>query len=138
MNNPKLKLLVILLIPLIALGVGAWRLWDTRIADEGASAQNTTTGRQVDEEPAQKTGRTEITYVALPGMTSLAQLQLEADDVVVTESEYGKLVDSIEGHKGGNGGKYWSFYINGEMAPIGADAYIQQEGDTVLWKFQKL
>lgn len=85
-----------------------------------------------------KAGRTELSYQATPGITSLEQLKQEAGDVITTQSKYGELVDSIEGHKGGTDGKYWSFYVNGEMAQVGAGSYMQQEGDLIEWKFQKL
>lgn len=83
-------------------------------------------------------GRTEISYHAQPGITSLEQLKSEAKNVLTQESEYGELVDSVEGHKGGTNGAYWSFYVNGEMAQVGAGSYVQEEGDYIEWKFQKL
>lgn len=82
--------------------------------------------------------RTEITYTAKTGITSLEQLKDEADTVVVKDSEYGKYVDSIEGHVGGVDGKYWSFYVDGEMSEVGAGSYTQKGGEKIVWKYQKL
>lgn len=131
MNQSKNKLIIIVVAIVIALGLGTWAT---------VSYQNNDSQPQVtnDQPPVAKTGRSEITYQAEPGITSLEQLKKEATDVVVAESEYGELVDSIEGHKGGTDGKYWSFYVNGEMAQVGAGAYLQEEGDVIEWKFQKL
>lgn len=82
--------------------------------------------------------RTEINYLAKPGITSLEQLKQEASDVVTKQSEYGEYVDSIEGHKGGEKGKYWSFYVDGSMSDVGADSYTQKGGEEITWKYQKL
>lgn len=87
--------------------------------------------------PVERT-RTVITYTAKAGDTSLVQLKREADKVVTQQSEYGEYVDSIEGHKGGTDGKYWSFYVDGEMASVGAGSYTQTGGEVIEWKFQKL
>lgn len=88
--------------------------------------------------PATKQSPTSISYVAEPGISSLAQLKKEAGDVVTQQSTYGEYVDSIEGKKGGDGGAYWSFYVDGEMSNIGAGTYIQKGGEEIMWKFQKL
>jgi hypothetical protein len=45
-------------------------------------------------------------------------------------------VDSINGTTSGTGGKYWSFYVNGQQASIGAGAYTTKTGDKIEWKFQ--
>lgn len=135
MKQSKTKLILALVIVAI-LALGALAVY---INFNENTAQNTKTQITQDQPAAvSETGRTEITYRATPGITSLEQLRQEARDVVVTESEYGELVDSIEGHKGGTDGKYWSFYVNDQMAEVGAGSYIQKEGDTVTWKFQKL
>lgn len=118
------KQLIAIIIIAICIGGGAIVI---------ATTQNTNTTQQ----QAQKT-TTDITYTAKPGLTSLEQLKQEARDVVTSTSQYGELVTSIEGHTAGDEGKYWSFYVNNEMAQVGADSYVQQKGDVIEWKFQKL
>lgn len=130
MKRSETKLTLILFAFVVILGLSAWAVSAGQISQEPV-AQN----QPVDHTIA---GRTEITYGARAGITSLEQLRSEAKNVITTESEYGQLVDSIEGHRNGTDGKYWSFYVNGEMAQVGADAYTQKEGDLVEWKFQKL
>lgn len=136
MKQSKNKLLLALLAAVIVLGlaVGAIMLHQ--------SNQNTSepadSSQQSSESAVNELGRTEISYEATPGITSLEQLRSEAEDVITQDTEYGDLVDSIEGHKGGTDGKYWSFYVNGVMAQVGASAYVQEEGDVIEWKFQKL
>ena len=82
--------------------------------------------------------RTDITYTAVAGETSLDQLKKESNDVVTKQSTYGEYVDSIEGSVGGTDGKYWSFYVDGTMSEVGAGTYIQKGGEKIEWKFQKL
>ena len=82
--------------------------------------------------------RTDISYIAKAGVTSLDQLKTEADDVVTKQSQYGEYVAAIEGSIGGTNGKYWSFYVNGTMSDVGAGTYIQKGGEQIEWKFQKL
>lgn len=136
MNQSKKSLYAVVVVLLIALGVyaGAMLYGSNQPTDQS----QTTTTPPATESDEDKPGRTELSYKATPGITSLEQLKSEAKDVVVTTSEYGELVDSIEGHKGGTDGKYWSFYVNGEMAQVGAGTYVQKEGDVIEWKFQKL
>jgi hypothetical protein len=78
---------------------------------------------------------THITYEGEEGKNALDLLKENAD-AETKDSSYGPYVDSIGGVKGGTDGKYWTFYINGEAATVGAGAYITKEGDTIEWKFQ--
>lgn len=135
MKRPQNKLLIALAI-LITFGLGLWLVLTQINTNPPSKSQSTPLQSETTETP--KAGRIEISYSAEPGISSLEQLKKEARDVVVLNSEYGKFVDSIEGHKGGTEGKYWSFYVNSKMSEVGADSYIQKEGDTIEWKFQKL
>lgn len=134
MNQPRIKLLALLIVLIAALGLSAWAVANY-LADRTDSQTQATEEQAIE---AVKVGRTKISYQAQPGITSLAQLEKEASNIVIEESGYGKIVTSIEGHESGTDGKYWSFYVNGEMAQVGADAYTQKEGDFIEWKFQKL
>ena len=77
-----------------------------------------------------------VSYVALPGESVLGQLQREAT-VETKASPYGTLVESINGVVNGADGKYWLFYVDGQMAEKGADAYITDGGEKIEWKFSK-
>jgi hypothetical protein len=46
------------------------------------------------------------------------------------------LVDSINGVINGYDGKYWQYYVNGNIPMIGADKYIVNNGDYVEWRFE--
>ncbi len=50
---------------------------------------------------------------------------------------FGVFVESIEGVKNGNQGKYWQYYINGKLGEVAADKKEIKAGDKVEWKFEK-
>lgn len=97
------------------------------------SDQATETNQSVTAEPAEN-----IEFTASPEGSVLDQLQAINDDVVVVESEEGSYVDSINGLAGGTDGKYWSLYVDGEMATVGAADYMPKGGEVIEWKFQRL
>lgn len=100
----------------------------------------------LNKEPAQKQTsavteqkeQKQVMHIAYDGEEGKNALDLlnENADVETKDSSYGPYVDSIGGIKGGTDGKYWTFYINGEAAAVGAGAYITKEGDMIEWKFQ--
>lgn len=83
-------------------------------------------------------GQDIITYTAKSGTSALSQLQEINDTVVVQESELGSYVESINGLVGGTDGKYWSFYVNDELASVGAGAFMPEGGEEIKWHFVKL
>jgi hypothetical protein len=74
-----------------------------------------------------------LAYRGESGKTALALLKTHAR-VVVKNSSFGPLVDSINGVQGG--GKYWMFYTNGKQASVGAGAYVTKNGEKIEWKFE--
>lgn len=73
-------------------------------------------------------------------VTALALLKTvaESNAIPVTEREYaglGKLVESIGENRNGTDGKYWHYYVNGAIAPVGADVYTVHNGDVIEWVF---
>lgn len=79
-----------------------------------------------------------ITYTGTKGKTALAQLKEVAANVVTKSSAYGDYVDSIGSLIGGTDSKYWSFYVDGKLASVGAGAYTAVGGEKIEWKFEKL
>jgi len=45
-------------------------------------------------------------------------------------------VDSIAGAKGGDGGKWWQYYVNDMLPMVGCDKYIVKNNDFIEWKFE--
>ncbi|MFZ2969660.1 MAG: DUF4430 domain-containing protein [Minisyncoccia bacterium] len=51
--------------------------------------------------------------------------------------DYGVFVESIDGIRNGDEGKYWQYYVNGSLGDVAADKKILQEGDRVEWRFEE-
>ncbi|MDP2704407.1 MAG: DUF4430 domain-containing protein [bacterium] len=49
-------------------------------------------------------------------------------------SGLGYFIDAINGIKNANG-NYWTLYVNGKYATVGASAYVLSENDSVEWKY---
>lgn len=63
---------------------------------------------------------------------------LALKNIVFASKEFsglGTLVEQIGEKKNGDGGRYWQYWINGNYAKVGADAYGVNSGDSILWKF---
>lgn len=119
---------------LILVGIAAIGVVTTVYVQDAnkTTTDNKTETVQVQSDPAY------VTYTAIEGKTSLAQLKETASGVGTKTTEYGEYVDSIGALVGGTDGNYWSFYIDGEMASVGAGSYIQKGGEKIEWKFQNL
>ena len=77
---------------------------------------------------------TEISYKGQSGKNALVLLEQHAQ-VQTKHYSFGDLVTSING-AAGNGPKYWTFYINGKEAQVGAGAYVTKSTDMLDWKLQ--
>jgi len=77
---------------------------------------------------------TQISYHGQAGQDALALLKKHAT-VQTKHYSFGDLVTSISGVKGA-GPKYWTFYVNGKMAQVGAGSYATKSTDTLMWKLQ--
>lgn len=115
-----------------AIVVGGWIALSGLIPTTGISSEQS----QPAAKPAAAKRETSITFTAVDGKTVLAQLKAKAN-VTTKQSDFGTLVESINGLKNGTDGKYWLFYIDGKMAPKGADALVTGGGEVVEWKFEK-
>jgi hypothetical protein len=78
---------------------------------------------------------TDLTYSGQDGKNALDLLKQHAT-VATKDSSYGPFVDSIDGVVGGTNGKYWTFYVNGAQASVGAGTYVTRSSDQIEWKFQ--
>jgi translation initiation factor 1 (eIF-1/SUI1) len=75
-----------------------------------------------------------IAFVDEP--TALQALQaILGGKVEVAETQYGKMITAIEGIKA-EGTYYWAFYLNGQMATVGADSYKLKAGDEIHFSYE--
>ncbi|MBM6619916.1 DUF4430 domain-containing protein [Bacillus suaedaesalsae] len=77
---------------------------------------------------------TEFTYQE--NMTAFDALvnTVGQDQVEFTQYSFGKMITSIMG-VGGDQDSYWTFYINGIQAQVGADSYRVQDGDELSFNY---
>lgn len=69
-------------------------------------------------------------------ITALELLQKE-NNVNLTYSKYGAFVECINSICSDNN-NYWMYYVNGEMAPVGAGDYSVRNNDTIEFKYGKI
>lgn len=114
----------------IAGGAGAW---DARVNQQNEVKKQAAATQAAAKAAEQKTY---YTYKGVEGKTALELLKSQQKVDTKTYS-FGDQVISINGLEG-NGPKYWTFYLNGKMADVGAGAYQAKTGDTIEWKLEQL
>ncbi len=75
-----------------------------------------------------------VEFTAEAGKTVLDQLKSQAN-VETQDSSYGEYVVAINGNKS-DGAKYWTYYIDGQMAQQGAADYITTGGEKISWRLE--
>ena len=75
------------------------------------------------------------------GMTVFDLLKEEAEKLAlalkIKNYDIGIFIEAIGDKKNGQGGKYWLYYVNGEMPMVSADKMAIKPGDKVEFKFEK-
>lgn len=71
-------------------------------------------------------------FSALQKVASAENIDLSVDNY-----EVGVFIKSIGGIDNGYNGKYWMYYVNGEMPSVAADKKNVVSGDKVEFKFEK-
>jgi len=76
----------------------------------------------------------QLSYKGQNGKNALELLKKHAT-VQTKHYSFGDMVTSIDGVKG-IGPKYWTFYVNGKAASVGAGSYTMRGTDTLKWRLQ--
>lgn len=75
------------------------------------------------------------------GMTAFDLLKNEMEKINTTLKtktyDIGVFIEVIGDKENGQDGKYWLYYVNGEMPMVAADKYELKIGDKVEFKFEK-
>ena len=114
---------------LLAIGVTAVVLINQPPKTE---VETKTSTRSQAEQPVRQEA---VTFAAEKDKDVLAQTKEHAT-VVTKDSSFGPYVDSLNGIVGGTDGKYWSFYVDGQLAQKGAADYKTVGGEKIEWKFE--
>lgn len=97
------------------------------------AAQNEASG------PAKSVETPTVGYDCVKDQTPLSLLEgkVGTKNVELKTFSFGKMVDAISGVKGGEGGKYWIYFVDGKSATVGADAYKCLDSEKIEWRFVK-
>lgn len=117
-----LKTNVIAVVVIAALGFGSWAY----VANSPNHKVSVITNAQHQT--------TQLSYHGQAGQNALMLLKKHAS-VQTKHYSFGDMVTAIDGTKGA-GPKYWTFYINGKMASVGAGSYTAKSTDILTWKLQ--
>lgn len=77
-----------------------------------------------------------ISYKGVDGKNALELLDA-GYEIETQKFDFGQMVQSINGQKAGTD-EFWAFYVNGEMAQVGAGDYQTKNSDTISWKLEKI
>ena len=120
-QSTKIQTIVVgVLVAIVVIGGGFWKFSD------GSNQIKTVTNSQHQ--------LTQISYQGQSGKNALDLLKQHAK-VQTKHYSFGDLVTSING-VAGNGPKYWTFYVNGKMASVGASSYTTKSSDSIMWRLQ--
>jgi hypothetical protein len=76
----------------------------------------------------------QISYHGQDGTNALELLKKHAS-ITAKHYSFGDMVTAIDG-TAGSGPKYWTFYVNGKEASVGASSYVTKDTDNIAWKLQ--
>ncbi len=73
---------------------------------------------------------------------SLLERTLDRNDMTFRYTYYSDfdahLIDTIHTTNNGDDGKYWQYWVNGELPMVGADHFTIKNGDVVEWRFESV
>ena len=76
-----------------------------------------------------------VSIIGQPTALQLLQVALGADKVGLKDTDWGKMIVSINGLKAEDP-YYWAFYVNGQMASVGAESYQLKAGDQISFQLE--
>ena len=97
--------------------------------------ENTTSITVVGKDGKTVKEATAIAFINNPTAFQLLQVVLGHDKIKYSEEQYGKMISAIDG-LAAEGTYYWAFYVNGEMASVGADSYELKASDEITFKYE--
>lgn len=77
---------------------------------------------------------TQISYDGQNGENAYVSLQKHAT-VQSKKYSFGYFITAIDGVTG-NGPRYWTLFVNGKEASVGANDYITKNSDRIMWRLQ--
>ncbi|PIS42356.1 MAG: hypothetical protein COT24_03995 [Candidatus Kerfeldbacteria bacterium CG08_land_8_20_14_0_20_40_16] len=140
MSKKRIYFLAVILITLSLVGAGC--LTKETSTETGQVKGEATETAQLQVDLVINTGNSNLTYTisVIQDSTVLALLQSASEKyglaLEVQDSTYGPFVQALAGKNGGEDGKYWIYYVNGEAATVGVGEQIAKDGDKIEFKFE--
>jgi hypothetical protein len=124
----KYKNLIFAAVVIVAAAIFIWQ-----VIDRGSSDNN----QAQTPAAAANTSAKEVSYEGVAGKNALALLKASHATETKTYKGLGELVTSIDGVKV-DSKHFWSFYVNGKPATVGAGSYTTKSGDKIVWKLEEI
>ena len=135
----RLHALFILIAIVVIVGVGAFAFNQDSDQNEGERTDSAETA-MVDETAVTETTVSEdgatVSYNGVNGQTALELLENSDLTVVTEDSSVGEFVSKIGDLGDDDSGKFWAFYVNDELASVGAGDYETVDEDVIEWRFE--
>jgi hypothetical protein len=125
----------------VAAIITLFAVWAFNYAGNEDSLSNETTTLQQSEESQRASAVVSedgkiVSYEGVEGQNALQLLK----SYTTTETEeftgIGEYVTRINGLLADSTENYWSFYVNGETAQVGAGDYVTKDGDQIEWRLE--
>lgn len=78
-----------------------------------------------------------VDYLGVEGETALETLD-RLTDVRTETTSFGEFVTGIGEVDAKSGKTFWSFYVNGKMAEVGAGSFQPELGDEIEWRLEDI
>jgi hypothetical protein len=79
-----------------------------------------------------------VVYGGVDGRSALDLLKEKYPGVETKQFSFGEMVNAIAGVKAEEGKNFWSFYVNGQQAQVGASQYVTKNGEKIEWKLENV
>ena len=106
-----------------------------RLTDFTQPQQNTVSLKVMDSKQNTVKSYSDIGVIGSPSAVQLLQVLLGNENVGFTETQYGKMITSLNGMEAGKN-QFWAFYVDGKMANVGADSYKLQGGNQISFQLE--
>ena len=106
-----------------------------RLTDFTQPQQNTVSLKVMDSKQNTVKSYSDIGVIGSPTAVQLLQVVLGNENVGFTETQYGKMITSLNGMEAGKN-QFWAFYVDGKMANVGADSYKLQGGNQISFQLE--
>ena len=144
-SNGVKKINILSLIVMGLIIITGWLIYSDKISQflsqrEGGVSQENIEGEVVLIIDEGEGGPETFQGVAREGMTAFDLLQEKTQEIglaLKTKTyDMGVFIEAIGDKENGEDGKYWLYYVNGEMPLLSADKQLLSSGDKVEFKFE--